>query len=96
MKLAGSGIERGLAVLIGVGVFVLPIAFVPVLSDVFALPKTLLMLAISVALFLGLLVLASRGGARALMHMSSTAEALALRTCCSDAAAPVARWRSWG
>lgn len=86
MKLVGLRIGSGFAALLAACAFVLPIAFMPVLIDVFALPKTLVMLAISAALFVGLLVLVFRGGVRALTHQSGTTEALTLYLALTTAA----------
>lgn len=54
--------ERALAALLALGAFAIPLVFTIAISDVFALPKTVAMLALSVVLALALAYLALRRG----------------------------------
>src|SRR5450756_1515727 len=53
-------IKRALAIIIAAGALILPLTFTIALTDVFALPKTVVMLGLSVLLLAGLLRLVSR------------------------------------
>lgn len=70
-------IERGLVIVLAVGSFILPLIFTIALSDVFALPKTVAMLALSVVLLGWLVALALRAGTIALGQHSGVTVALA-------------------
>lgn len=70
-------IERGLAVVLAVGGFILPLVFTVALPDVFALPKTVVMLGLSVVLLAGMVPLALRRGTIALGRLSGVTVALA-------------------
>lgn len=71
-------IERGLAIVLAAGAFVLPLVFTVALSDVFALPKTVVMLGLSVVLLAGLVPLALRPGTVVLGQLSGVTVALAV------------------
>ena len=71
-------IERSLAIVLTAGAVVLPLVFTVALSDVFALPKTVVMLGLSVVLLTGLVPLALRPGTIALGQLSGVAVALAV------------------
>jgi O-antigen ligase len=65
-----------LAIILAAGTFVLPLVFTIALDDVFALPKTAVMLGLSIVLLGGLLLLARRPGTIALGQVSGVTLAL--------------------
>lgn len=71
-------IERGLAIIVAASTFVLPLVFTVALSDVFALPKTVVMLGLSVVLFAALVPLALRPDTIALGQLSGVTVTLAV------------------
>jgi O-antigen ligase len=73
-----GGIERVLVGLLAIGALVLPLVFDTASSDVFALPKTIAMLALTALLLPGALVLGLRRGALAPSRWSWLTVALAV------------------
>ena len=71
-------IKRALAIIIAAGALILPLTFTIALTDVFALPKTVVMLGLSVLLLAGLLRLVSRRIATRSGRLSAITVALAL------------------
>lgn len=71
-------IKRALAIIIAAGALILPLTFTIALTDVFALPKTVVMLGLSVLLLAGLLRLVSRRNATRSGRLSAITVALAL------------------
>ena len=71
-------IERGLAVLVSAGAFTLPLTFTVAINDVFALPKTLVMLGLSALLVVGLIGLGSHASSTPGGRWSLPVEALAV------------------